>query len=236
MRSRKAAIFTIAATCACAGGTALATVAGQGPSPALAATQTSPQTIPVTTTATSTTTTATGTTTSTTQTTTTPAEPQNVCLAKARKAVARSLDVGSAKVAVAANVGRNGMPQCTYVVLRPRMKSVPHTHVQLIVNVDDGSQAGWRLMRKVVEASQLFGPAPPHWHAPIGLYGLGQYASWFINLHTLMCVNHTRTRLLSVYVSWKQADRGQMIKLARATVEPYVHAPAKAVPILNNGY
>jgi hypothetical protein len=51
-----------------------------------------------------------------------------------------------------------------------------------------------------------------------------------------MCVNHTRTELLSVAVSWRHADRGQMIKLARATVEPYIHAPAKAVPIPNNGY
>ena len=225
MRVRTTAALAVAAGCACAGGPALAAVAGQGRSPATPLTQTSPLTRPMTTT------TATNTTTSTTQTTTTPVAPQNVCLAKARRAVARGLGVTQAKVTVAVGEGRNGMPQCTYVVTRPRLKSIPHTRVHLVVNVDSAPQASWRLMRTVVEAGQLFGPAPPGWHAPVGLYGLGQYASWFISLHTLMCVNHTRTKLLSVNVTWRRADRGQMIKLARATVEPYIHAPAKAEPI-----
>lgn len=228
MRPRTTAIFAVAVACACAGGPALAAVAGNDRSPAAAATQTSPLTRPLTTT----TATATGTTTTgATQTSTTPAPPQNVCLAKARRAIARSLGVRQAHVKVAIGEGTNGMPQCSYVVVRPRTKSVPHTRAHLIVNVDSAPQASWRLMRTVVEAGQLFGPAPPGWHPPLGLYGLGQYASWFINLHTLMCVNHTRTQLLSVKVTWNHADRGQMIKLARATVEPYVHAPAKAVPI-----
>jgi hypothetical protein len=226
MRIRSAAALAVTAGCACAGGPALAAVAGQGSSPA-AVTQTSPLTRPLSTT----TTTATNTTTNPTQTTTTPAKPQDVCLTKARRAIARSLGVGVKRVSVAIGEGNNGMPQCTYVIRRARAESIPHTHVHLVVNVDSAPQASWRLMRTVVEAGQLFGPAPPGWHAPLGLYGLGQYASWFIKLRSLMCVNHTRTQLLTVTVSWKHADRGQMIKLARETVEPYIHAPANAVPI-----
>ena len=163
-------------------------------------------------------------------------KPQDVCLAKTRDAIAHSLGVSAASVRIGASQGTNGMPQCSYVVQRPRTKLLPHSSVHLIVNVDSAPQASWRLMRKVVEASQIFGPPPPGWHAPIGLYGLGQYASWFIDLDSLMCVNHTRTKLLTVTVSWRHAKQAERIALARATVEPYIHAPAKAVPIPISGY
>ena len=163
-------------------------------------------------------------------------KPQDVCLAKTRDAIAQSLGVRAASVRIAASQGTNGMPQCSYLVQHPHTKLLPHTSAHLIVNVDSAPQASWRLMRKVVEASQIFGPPPPGWHAPIGLYGLGQYASWFIDLDSLMCVNHTRTKLLTVTVSWRHAKQGERIALARATVEPYIHAAAKAVPIPISGY
>jgi len=224
MRVRTTAVLAVAAGCACAGGPALAAVAGQGRSPATPMTQTSPMTRPMTTT------TSTNTTTSATQTTTTPAAPRDVCLAKARLAIARTLGVGSKGIGIRLGQGGNLMPQCSFVVRRAR-EDGPHDRVLVTVNVDNGPQADWRLMRTVVEASQIFGPVLPGWHPPVGLLGLGPYASWFINLHTLMCLNHTLTQLLSVDVTWPRANRAQMIKLARATVEPYIHARAKAVPI-----
>ena len=127
------------------------------------------------------------------------------------------------------------MPQCSYHLGSPR-KGGPRTHVVVTVNVDSAPQAAWRLMRTVVEASQLFGPPAPGWHAPIGLLGLGPYASWFINLHALMAVNHTRTELLTATVSWKRAERAEMIALARVVILAYIHAPAKAHPITVSGY
>ncbi len=236
MRVRAPAALAVTATCACAGGPALAAVADQSASPEGGSTQTTPLTRPLSTTTATTVSTATTIATQTaTQTTTTPATT-DVCLRQARRAVATSLGVGVGAVGTRAGEGTNGMPQCAYVVRHPRERGVPHTRAQLMVNVDSGPQASWRLMRTVVEASQLFGPAPPGWHAPIGLYGLGQYASWFINLHSLMCVNHTRTELLDVTVGWRHANRGEMIRLARATVEPYIHARAMAVPIPVSGY
>lgn len=153
------------------------------------------------------------------------AAPQSACLASARHAVARSLGVSVAKVGRQLEMGSNGMPQCAYTVARAH-KGGPHSHVLLMANVDNGPQAGWRLMRKVGEATQLFGPTPPGWHAPIGLSGLGPNASWFINLDALMAVNHARTELLTVTVSWRRAKRAEMVALARATVVPYIHAPA----------
>ena len=127
------------------------------------------------------------------------------------------------------------MPQCSYRVSRPH-KGGPHARARVTVNVDSAPQAAWRLMRTVVEASQLFGPPVPGWHAPIGLLGLGPYASWFINLHTLMAVNHTRTELLMATISWKRATRVEMIALARSVIVAYIHAPAKAHPITVSGY
>ena len=206
MRVRPAAVAVLTAASACAAGPALAAVAGQGSLPhGSSVTITSPQTIPQTTT----TSTLTSTTTST-PTTTTPAKTKDVCLASGRRAFAKSLGTSSASVSIRASQGSNGMPQCSYGVSSPR-KGGPRTRVVVTVNVDSAPQAAWRLMRTVVEASQLFGPPVPGWHAPIGLLGLGPYASWFIDLHALMAVNHTRTELLTATVSWKRAERAEMI-------------------------
>lgn len=151
------------------------------------------------------------------------ATPRAVCLASARRAIALGLGVKTASVAERASQGGNGMPQCGYSIARAH-RGGPHSHVLLVANVDNGPQAQWRLMRKVSEATQLFGPPPPGWHAPVGLSGLGPYASWFINLDTLMAINHAHTELLSVSVSWRHAKRAEMVKLARAAVVPYIHA------------
>ena len=232
MRVRPAAVVVLIAVSACAAGPALAAVAGQGSVPhGSSVTTTSPQTIPQTTT----TSTQTSATTTSTQTTTTPAKIEDVCLASGRRAFARSLGASSASVSIQVSQGSNGMPQCSYGVSRPR-KGGPRTRAVVTVNVDSGPQADWRLMRKVVEAGQLFGPPAPGWHAPIGLLGLGPYASWFINLHALMAVNHTRTELLTATVSWKRAERAEMIALARSVIVAYIHAPANAHPITVSGY
>jgi hypothetical protein len=134
-----------------------------------------------------------------------------LCLRGARLAIAKELHLRTNAVRTSVGQGTNGMPQC---VFRARRATVT-------VNVDNGPQAGWRLMRKVVEATQIFGPPPPGWHAPIGLFGLGAYASWFINLDALMANNHDRKQLLTVTIDWRHAKRAAMIKLARTAVVPY---------------
>src|ERR1700749_3761912 len=83
-----------------------------------------------------------------------------VCAPKAEVDIARALDVGN--VTARRSVGSNGMPQCTFTA----RKAEP---VSVVVNVDDGPQVEFRLERTVAEATQLFGPPPPGWHAPIGL-------------------------------------------------------------------
>lgn len=140
----------------------------------------------------------------------------SICLAKTRTAVARDLHVKPAAVALSAGQGGNGMPQCRFKAGR----------VAVTVNVDSAPQADWRLMRTVDEATQIFGPKPKGWHAPIGLSGLGPYASWFINLDALMADNRIRTELLTATVVWKHAKRAAMIRLARAAILPYFRRPA----------
>lgn len=133
-----------------------------------------------------------------------------VCLARARAAIAGDLGVRAGSVTTALSMGTNGMPQCTY--------RAPHASVT--VNVDSGAQAAWRLMRTVVEASQIFGPMPRGWHPPIGLLGLGPYASWFPELDALMATNGKD--LLDASVTWRHAKRAEMIRLSRAAITPYV--------------
>jgi len=129
-------------------------------------------------------------------------------------AVAAAAHVRSADITIARSVGGNGMPQCT---LRPR----GHGRPSVMVNVDNGPQAAWRLMRTVVEASQIFGVPPPGWAPPIGLNGLGPYASWFPELDALMATN--RVDLVTVNINWPRAPRKAKIALARRIVVPYLH-------------
>lgn len=122
------------------------------------------------------------------------------------------------------SVGSNGMPQCTFQVQRGAGA------VSVIVNVDSGPQAPFRLERTVVEATQLFGPPPPGWKAPIGVSGLGAYASWFARQDELMASNNID--LLTVSVSWPHEPRAEMIRLARVAIAPYMrdgrHLPGDA--------
>ena len=104
------------------------------------------------------------------------------------------------------------MPQCTFAPSGHRRPSVT-------VNVDSGPQAQWRLMRTVVEATQIFGVPPPGWSAPIGLSGLGPYASWFPELGALMATNGAD--LVTVGVDWPRASRGAKIELARQIIVPF---------------
>jgi hypothetical protein len=227
MRTRRIAVIAVAVVCACAGGPALAAVAGRSPA-AGALTETAPlNTVPSTstTTATQTTTTATQTTTTATQTTTTPKTAPvpklSVCLKTARAVIARTLGVKVSAVNKRQRVGSNGMPQCNYLVHRAHTSSGPHTRAVVVVNVDNGAQAAWRLMRKVVEADQIFGVPPPGWKPPIGLNGLGPYASWFPTLDQLMVNNVTRRYIFTVSIIWYRAKRAAMINLASTAVVPY---------------
>ena len=230
MRARQAAALAVALTCAGAGGPAVAAVAARSPQAGgVTATEaagvnpvtlTSPQTIPHTTTDT-TTTVNTVTTTTTTVAKTAPVPKLSVCLKSARAAIAHALGVTVSAVQRKQRVGSNGMPQCNYLVRRAHTKAGPHTRAVVVVNVDNGAQAAWRLMRKVVEASQIFGPVPKGFAPPIGLNGLGPYASWFPSLDQLMANNRTRRYILTVSIIWPRAKTKEMIKLSRAAVVPY---------------
>lgn len=137
------------------------------------------------------------------------ATARQVCLARARAAIAQDLGVHTSAVTTKLGEGGNQMPQCTY-----RARGVSVT-----VNVDNGPQAAWRLMRTVVEASQLFGPPAPGWRAPIGERGLGPYASWFPELNALMATNGTD--LIDASVLWRHAKQKAMVAVARAAITPY---------------
>jgi hypothetical protein len=106
------------------------------------------------------------------------------------------------------------MPQCTFAA---------HSHgrrLAVTVNVDNGPQVVFRLERTVVEASQIFGVPPPDWKPPVGLSGLGPYASWFPELSALMATN--RVDLVTVTVAWPRASERAMIALARTVIAPFV--------------
>ena len=218
MRFRPAAVVVLTAACACAAGPALAAVAGQGSSPhGTSVTNTSPQTIPqTTTTSTPTSTTVTGTST----TTTTTAPQLIVCIAAERRTLAAALKVRAATIQDRQFASTNGMPQCNYLVARAHSGG-PRGKVVVTVNVDNGPEPHWRLMRKVVEASQLFGPAPKGWRAPSAVYGLGPYASWFWNLNQLMALNVGHEYLLTVGVIWHHATKAELRNLAFKAILVY---------------
>jgi hypothetical protein len=92
--------------------------------------------------------------------------------------------------------------------------------VVVTVNVDDGSQPYFRLLRTVDEATQIFGAPPPDFHPPQRVSGLGPFASWFPNNHWLMATNDKV--LVTVTVAWARASRDQEVRLAKAAIVPYV--------------
>jgi hypothetical protein len=140
-----------------------------------------------------------------------------VCKLKAQQAIARDLSISSSAIDYARSVGTNGMPQCEFTA-----RTAGH-RVGVMVNVDNGPQPYFRLLRTVDEASQLFGPPPPGFHAPEGLSGLGPFASWFVNNHQLMATN--KVDLLTVGVTWPGAGRNMEVQVARAAVIPYLANP-----------
>jgi hypothetical protein len=127
-------------------------------------------------------------------------------------AVAGAAHVGRASVTIARSEGGNGMPQCTFA-------ASGHKRPSVTINIDNGPQVQWRLMRTVVEASQIFGVPPKGWSPPIGLNGLGPYASWFPELSALMATNGAD--LVTVGVDWPQASRKAKISLARQIMIPF---------------
>jgi hypothetical protein len=137
---------------------------------------------------------------------------------RAKGAFARDLGVRPGAVKISLALGGNVEPQCVYVA-RPKAGHGPLTKATVSVNVDSAPQAVWRLMRTVVEASQIFGVPPPGWRRPIGEERLGPYASWFPELNALMATNGVD--LLDAIVSWRHANRAQKVALARAAITPY---------------
>jgi hypothetical protein len=102
-----------------------------------------------------------------------------ICRSGALSAFAHDLGVDTASVSFGHSTGGNGMPQCTFSA------DAMDRHISALVNIDDGPQVEFRIERTLVEAQQLFGPPPPHWMPPIGLYRLGPYAAWYPVLQTL---------------------------------------------------
>jgi hypothetical protein len=203
MRKRSTAVIALAVVSASVGGPALASVAGRtphyggGPTP----------TIPFTSTLDST-------------TSATPTPTLRVCIAAGRRTIAGALEVRAATIHEHLFTASNGMPQCNFVAARAHGGGPPGK-VVVTVNVDNGPQAGWRLMRKVVEASQTFGPVPKGWKPPVLESGLGANAAWFPNLDQMMANNLNHTYLLTVGAIWHHATRAELIALERTTITTY---------------
>lgn len=140
-----------------------------------------------------------------------------VCKPKAQAGVAKYLGIKLGAVSHARSVASNGMPQCAFSAHAQGHK------VAVTVNVDDGAQAYFRLMRTVTEASQVFGPPPPGFHPPQAVSGLGPGASWFPNNHQLMATNDVD--LLTVTVVWRGASRKTEVAIAKAAIQPYMAKP-----------
>jgi hypothetical protein len=148
------------------------------------------------------------------------------CKTRAQQAIARDLGTSFGAVTYVRSLGNNDMPQCAFTT------RVAGRTVATTVNVDDGPQPYFRLLRTVVEASQIFGVPPPGFHAPQGLSGLGPYASWFPNNDRLMATNDRL--LLSVTVRWPDGGRNEEVRLARAAIVPYLMRPHG--PLNTNDY
>jgi hypothetical protein len=109
------------------------------------------------------------------------------------------------------------MPQCAFRARAGGRKVV------VTVNVDNGPQPYFRMLRTVDEATQIFGVPPPGFHAPEGLSGLGPFASWFPNADQLMATNYRV--LVTVTVAWPGAGRDAEVGLARVAAVPYLPRP-----------
>jgi hypothetical protein len=151
-----------------------------------------------------------------------------VCRRAAQDAIANDLSVNVATIAYGRSVGDNDMPQCEFAVRDAGKR------ISVLVNVDDGPQVYFRLLRTVVEASQIFGAPPPGFHPPQGISGLGPYASWFPNSQQLMATNDQL--LLTATVDWPGASRNAKVALAKAAVVPYLVRVSRHVSQSVHGY
>lgn len=140
-----------------------------------------------------------------------------VCKLKAQERIARDPHMDTGAIDYAKSVGGNGMPQCAFTA-----RAAGH-RLAVLVNVDDGPSAYFRLLRTVDEATQIFGPPPPGFHAPEGVSGLGPFASWFPTRGQLMATN--RVDLVTVGVTWPRATRDMEVNVARASIVPYLAHP-----------
>jgi hypothetical protein len=141
-----------------------------------------------------------------------------VCRVKAQDAVARRLGVKAGSVTFASSVGDNDMPQCGFATRVGGMR------ITALVNVDDGAQAYFRLMRTVVEDSQSFVGARVV-NPPQQVAGLGPYASWLPGPDELMATNGIL--LVTVTVTWPRARTGSQVALAKAAILPYLAGPSR---------
>jgi hypothetical protein len=137
-----------------------------------------------------------------------------LCLLKAQQAIARDLSLRAGTIGYAKSVGSNGMPQCAFTA-----RAAGH-RAHVMVNVDNGPQAYFRLLRTVDEATQVFGAPPPGFQAPQTVSGLGPFASWFPTRNQLMATNDVD--LLTVTVTWPGARRNAEVRIARAAIVPYL--------------
>lgn len=172
---------------------------------------------------TTTTTTATTTTTTSTTTTTTSTTPTlQVCIGAELRKLARVLKVRAATIQEREFLATNGMPQCNFVIAHAR-RGGPAGKVVITANIDDGPQAHWRLMRKVVEATQIFGPTPKGFRPPRQVAGLGPYASWFPALDQMMANNLGARYIITTGVIWHHSTPAEKIAITRAVTLTYRH-------------
>lgn len=151
-----------------------------------------------------------------------------MCRLRAQDAIASEIGIKAAAVAYRRSVGNNDMPQCAFTA------RLAGKRISVLVNVDNGPQAYFRLLRTVVEATQIFGAPPPGFHPPQGISGLGPYASWFPNNQQLMATNDQL--LLTATIDWPGAGRNAEVALAKAAIVPYLVRVSRKIAQSVHGY
>lgn len=140
------------------------------------------------------------------------------CTVPARDAMATYLHASRASISESASVGNNDMPQCLFGTRLGSGRTV-----EALVNVDNGPQPYFRLLRTVDEDSQGF---PTLDHAPpAAIMNLGLEADWFPQYPQLMTTDGYR--LITVAVTWRhepQRDE-RALAMAMAMARPFLHTP-----------
>jgi hypothetical protein len=136
-----------------------------------------------------------------------------VCTQQSRAAIARVLAVPSQGISARAATGNNGMPQCSFSITMPGARSV-----EVTANVDTAPQAAFRLMRTIVEGTQVWSAAKPA--PPQNITGLGIEASWFPSEQQLFTGDGVR--LITVSIDWRRAASARKTALAEAVARTYL--------------